>query len=106
MAATLIFSSRGTVRDALWLWAWLLSHTKLVNVEWQPVADGFAITDEQIAWNLDVSADTVRRWRRRLERLGFIRTELVRPRHRRFWLVKPGGPEKALLEAPVEGPVN
>lgn len=106
MPAPFIFTSHGTVRDAVWLWAWLLSYTKLVNAEWQPVSDGFAISDVQIAWNLDVSVETVRRWRRRLERLGFIRTELVKPRCRKFWLVKPAGPEQSLLEVPVASAVN
>jgi hypothetical protein len=106
MAAPLIFANHGTVRDAVWLWLWLWTYTKPLNAEWQPVSDGLAISDVQIAWNLDVSVETVRRWRRRLERFGFIRTELVRPRHRRFWLVKPAGPEQALLEAPVAASVN
>jgi hypothetical protein len=108
MAAPLIFSNHGTVRDALWLWAWLLSYTKLVNAEWQPVADGNAIPDSQIAWNLDVSVETVRRWRRRLERLGFIRTQVVRPRHRRYWMVRvqPTDPARSLMETAASGMVN
>jgi hypothetical protein len=106
MPAPLIFNSHGAVRDALWLWLWLWVYTKPVNAEWQPVSGGFAISDAQIAFNLDVSVETVRRWRRRLERLGFIRTELVRPRCRKFWLVKPTGPEQSLLEVPVAGAVN
>jgi hypothetical protein len=106
MPAPLIFNNQGAVRDAMWLWLWLWTLTKPVNAEWQPVSDGFAISDTQIALNLGVSVETVRRWRRRLERLGYIYTEVAKPRHRRFWLVKPTGPEQALLAAPVAGFVN
>jgi len=101
MPAPLIFNSRAEVRDALWLWTWLLSYTKNVDADWQPVADGIAIPDAQIAWNLDVSVETVRRWRRRLERLAFIRTQIVRPRYRQYWMVRvrPNDPARALMES-------
>ena len=74
MPVPLIFSSHATVRDAVWLWLWLWTYTKPFNAEWQPVSDGLPISDAQIAFNLDVSVETVRKWRKRLERLGFIRT--------------------------------
>jgi hypothetical protein len=106
MAVPLIFGSHGKVRDAVWLWLYLWTYTKPFNGEWQPVFDNSPISDAQIAFNLDVSVETVRRWRLRLERLGFIRTDIVRSRYRRYWLGKPGAPEQSLAATQVEGPVN
>jgi hypothetical protein len=106
MPVPLIFSSHSRVRDAVWLWLWLWTYTKPFNAQWQPVSDGLPISDAQIAFNLDVGVETVRNWRKRLERLGFIRTELVRPRHRHFWLGKPGGaPDQSLVETPAASSV-
>jgi hypothetical protein len=76
MPVPLIFGSHGRVRDALWLWFYLWTHAKPSGTEWQPCFDGSPISDAQIAFNLDVSAETVRKWRLRLERLGFIRTDV------------------------------
>ena|SRR6476660_4558092 len=44
---------------------------------WMAVATGFWITDEQLAYRLDVTAPTIRRWRLRLERLGYLRCEFA-----------------------------
>jgi hypothetical protein len=109
MPVSLIFGRHGTVRDAVWLWLWLWTHTKpLNNAAWQPVSDGSPISDVQIAFNLDVGVETVRRWRQRLEGLGFVRSEIVRPRYRRFWTVgaRPIGPARSLAGMPVSNAVN
>jgi hypothetical protein len=106
MPVPLIFGSHGKVRDALWLWFYLWTYAKPSGTEWQPCFDGSPISDAQIAFNLDVSAETVRKWRLRLERLGFIRTDVARPRYRRYWLGKPGSPEPSLVATPVSEAVN
>jgi hypothetical protein len=91
------------VRDALWLWEYLLANTVPSDEPWMAVATGFWITDEQLAYRLDVTAPTIKRWRLRLERLGYLRFELVRPRHRLMWLANLQAPSQSqtLLEAPV-----
>jgi Helix-turn-helix domain len=106
MSVPLIFGSHGRVRDALWLWFYLWTYAKPSTTEWQPCFDSLPISDAQIAFNLDVSVETVRKWRSRLEKLGFIRTEVVRPRYRRYLLGKPGVPDQSLAATQVEGPVN
>jgi hypothetical protein len=93
-----LFSSHGTVKNAIWLWLWLWTHAKPSDGAWEPVSDGMPISDAQIAVSLDVGVETVRRWRQRLEGLGFIRSKIVRPRHRRFWIAgeRPIGPARSL----------
>lgn len=81
-----ILGNRDAVGSSVWLWLYLSNYTDLANQRWQTVLSGGVVTDEQIAFHLDVSAGQIRRWRRRLENLGYIKTELVSPRHRRFWL--------------------
>lgn len=79
-----------SIRDALYL----LSNTKLID---EPC--------EQLAYRLDMTAATIKRWRKRLERLGHVRTELVRPRYRKMWLANAyaSSREQTLLDAPVTG---
>lgn len=104
-----ILGSRHSVGPALFLWEYLLcNNTKLIDAPWMPVADGIWISDEQLAYRLDVTAPTIKRWRRRLEQLGYLRTELVRRRYRKFWLANAyaSSQEQSLLTAPVAGPVN
>jgi hypothetical protein len=43
--------------------------------------------DEFLAAQLKVSVAMLRRWRVRLEGLGYVRTEPVPSRHRRFWIL-------------------
>jgi hypothetical protein len=98
MAAPLIFGSHGTVKSAVWLWLYLWTYAKPSDGAWESVSDGSPISDAQIAVALDVGVETVRRWRQRLEGLGFIRSKIVRPRHRRFWIAgeRPIGPARSL----------
>jgi len=106
MPVPFIFGSHGRLRDSVWLWLYLSTYTKPLNTEWQPVFDGNAISDAQVSFNLDVGVETVRRWRQRLERLGYIRTEVARPRFRRYCLGRPGSPEQSLVATPVSEAVN
>jgi hypothetical protein len=78
------------VRGALWLWFLLvISAPRLSDTteEWVPVASSIPFQDEFLAAQLKVSVAMVRRWRMRLERLGYVKTEPVPPRHRRFWIL-------------------
>jgi|SRR5580692_490403 hypothetical protein len=103
-----ILARHHTVGTALWLYEYLREHAKQTEAEWMPVADGLWITDTQLAYRLDVTEATVRRWRKRLERLGYAYTELVRPRYRKFWLANPNAlaKQQAQLQAPMSGLVN
>lgn len=56
-----------------------LVHIRPGQGEWLPVGVG-PITDEEISSWLGFSAATCARWRRSLERLGFIRTTRAKPR--------------------------
>jgi hypothetical protein len=85
-----ILGNFNEVRGALWLWFLLvISAPRLSDTteEWVPVASGIPFQDEFLASQLRVSVTMVRRWRVRLEGLGYVRTESVPPRHRRFWIL-------------------
>ena len=83
-----ILGCRHSVGTALFLWEYVLCQTKLIDEPWMPVAKGIWISDEQLAYRLDVTTGTIKRCRKRLEQLRYLRTEL------------------ALLEAPIAGFVN
>jgi len=103
-----ILGCRQSVGTALYLWEFILCQTKVIDEPWMSVAGGMAITDEQFAFRLDTTAATIKRWRTRLEQLGYLRTELVRRRYRKMWLANAyaSSPEQTLLTAPVVGTVN
>jgi len=103
-----ILARHHSVGSALWLYEYLRDNTKPIDAEWQPVADGIWITDEQLAYRLDVGVATIKRWRKRLEALGYVYSELVRPRYRKLWLANPNATrrEQTLLAAPATGLVN
>lgn len=84
-----ILSNFAAVGNAVWLYQWILIYTRPANTRWQIVANGEPMSDERIAVCIDVSASMVRRWREKLTRLGYVKVELVRPRHRKFYLVNP-----------------
>jgi hypothetical protein len=102
-----ILARHHSIGASLWLWSYLVENTKPVDAEWRPVADGIEITDEQLGHRLDVGVATIRRWRKRLEALGYICTELMRPRYRRMWLANQNGPPwQQSLQAPATSFVN
>lgn len=90
-----LLANYANVRGALFLWHYLSNYTPAVATEWQPVGSGFAFSDEYLGAHLDVAAATVRRWRMRLETLGYLKSEVIGPRRRRFWLLNPFAPEVA-----------
>jgi hypothetical protein len=89
MAVPLIFGSHGRVRDALWLWFYLWTYAKPSNTEWQPCFDGSSIfrRTDRIQSRCECGD---RSEVEILERLGFVRTEVVKPRYRRYWLGQAG----------------
>jgi transposase len=72
------------------------------------VAGGIWVSNEQLAYRIDVGVPTIERWRKRLERAGYLRCELVRPRFRKMWLVNMNAVrrEQTLVEAPASSAVN
>jgi hypothetical protein len=92
----------------LWLYLDLLASTRLIDERLMPVAEGIAISDEQLAHRLDLTMATIGRWRKLLERLGYVRTQLVRPRYRKMWLpnLHAGSRQQTLMETPVNAAVN
>ena len=102
------FANRPAVGSALWLYEYLAWNTQLTEDSWIPVADGVAFTDEYLGYRLDVTATTVGRWRKLLEKLGYVRTQLVRPRYRKMWLPNMQTPtrQQTLIETPVNAAVN
>jgi hypothetical protein len=100
-----ILSNQAEVRDGVWLWLLFLANSANLNQSpdsWVPVANGLPLQDEALAVQLRVSARVVRRWRMRLERLGYIRSEVVYPRHRRFWVLNMDPKtEQTPLQAPA-----
>lgn len=103
-----ILARHHSVGSALWLYEYLRDNTKLIDAEWMPVGDGIEITDTQLGYRIDVSEGTARRWRVRLEKLGYLYSERTRARYRRLWLANPNAPrrEQTLLAAPATGLVN
>jgi hypothetical protein len=108
MTLTDIFLHRPSLGTALWLYEYLAWNTQLTENPWIPVAGGVAFTDEYLAYRLDVTAATIGRWRKRLERLGYVRTQLVRPRYRKMWLpnLHMSNRQQTLMETPVNAAVN
>jgi len=72
--------------DSIWLWLLLGLYAEQSEADWWPVCGGGEISDERIGIYLDISAARAKRWRVRLERIGMIRTEMVRPLNRKFWV--------------------
>jgi hypothetical protein len=103
-----ILSNRRQVGPALYLWEYLVCQTRLVDEPWMLCAAGVCVTDERHGFLLDVGAATIRSWRKTLERLGYVRSELVSPRYRKFWLANAYASKRneTLLEAAVPGVVN
>jgi len=103
-----ILARHHSVGAALWLWEYLRDNTKVIDAAWMPVADGIEITDVQLGYRIDVSEGTARRWRMRLEKLGFLYSERTRARYRRLWISNQNAPrwEQSLLQAPATGFVN
>lgn len=104
-----ILACRHSIGSALWLYDYLLSNTQVVDLPWMPVAGGIWVTDEQLSYRLDVTTATIKRWRKKLEKFGYLHTELVVPRHRKFWIANANAStrQQTLLEAPVtSGAVN
>jgi hypothetical protein len=102
------FLHRPSLGTAPWLYEYLAWNTQPTDDPWIPVAGGAAFTDEYLAYRLDVTATTIGRWRKLLERLGYVRTLLVRPRYRRMWLpnLHTAGRQQTLMETPVNAAVN
>jgi len=81
-----ILSNHRAVGAALVLHQYLAAHTTPGGDPWLAVAGGIWITSEQLAYRLDTTASTIERWRKRLERFGYLHSERVRPRFRKFWV--------------------
>src|SRR5665213_379180 len=75
---------RPVLRECIWLWLYLFWRTDVVAREgkWWPVVG--SLTDEDLAIDLAVSSATARRWRKRLEKAGLIRTVERKSRMRRI----------------------
>jgi hypothetical protein len=104
-----ILSCRHSIGSALWLYSYLLSNTQVVDLPWMPVAGGIWVSDEQLAYRVDVTTATIKRWRKKLEKHGYLHTEVVQPRFRRMWLANANASirQQTLLAAPVtSGVVN
>jgi hypothetical protein len=97
-----IGARRRLLGESLWLYCLLMlsATTQEATDPWWPVCGGAPISDERIAVFLDVGAATARKWRRRLEKDGLIRSEPSTPLHRRIWVanVNPVETQKALQE--------
>jgi hypothetical protein len=79
---------RRQVEQAVWLLLLLHHYANQEGDEiWWPVCGGAPISDERIAVFLDVRAATAQKFRKRLERTGYIRTEPATPLHRKFWVL-------------------
>lgn len=90
-----IGARRRAIGDAIWLWVLLGQYATESNEDWWLVGGGEQISDERLAVYLDVSAAIAKKWRKRLEGLGMIRTEMIRPLQRKFWLRNPDKMEQA-----------
>jgi hypothetical protein len=77
---------RREVGEAIWLWTLLGMYSQESAEEWWVVCSGGEISDERLGVYLDVSAALAKKWRVKLERLGMIRTEMVRRLNRKFWI--------------------
>ena len=97
---------RRVIRGALWLWCLFGLHAEQSEAEWWPVAGGAEISDERIAVLLDVSATRARKWRVRLEQLGMLRSELTRPRTRRFWIFNVDGQDAQRPPQTIPSPLS
>jgi hypothetical protein len=103
-----VLTAHYAIRDALWPYLYLLTNTTPSDEPWIPVAGGIWVSNEQLAYRIDVGVPTIERWRKRLERAGYLRCELVRPRFRKMWLVNMNAVrrEQTLVEAPASSAVN
>lgn len=78
---------RRKLGESIWLYLLLIVHATQAEGPWWPVCASAPISDERLAVFLDVAAPTVREWRQKLERAGFVRSEPSGlPLHRRFWV--------------------
>jgi hypothetical protein len=104
-----ILSNHRVVGPALVLHQYLAAHTTPGDEPWLPVSGGMWVTTEQLAYRLDTTAPTIEKWRKRLERLGYLCSEKVRPRFRKYWIRNENARprEQSLLQAPAaSGLVN
>jgi hypothetical protein len=103
-----ILSNHRAIGPALALHQYLVAHTTPGGEQWLAVAGGIWVSIEQLAYRLDTTAPTIERWRRRLERYGYVHSEKVRPRFRKFWVANENAwpREQSLLQAPATSFVN
>src|SRR6266403_2247283 len=59
---------------------------------WAPVGEGSAVTDVHVASVLGISASTAVSWRRRLERVSVIKTQVCRGGVFKIWLAHSDAP--------------
>jgi hypothetical protein len=102
---------RQQLGDAIWLWLMLGRYADLAGEgEWFPVYGGGEVSDARIAVYLNVAEPTARKWRMRLERAGWIKSEASAHLHRKLWVrnLDRAEQEKSLREMPLPmpGPVN
>lgn len=90
-----IGARRRAIGDAIWLLAVFGLYAEQSEADWWLVGGGDEISDERIGVYLDISAARAKKWRVRLEKLGLIRTEMIRPLQRKFWLRNPDKMEQA-----------
>jgi predicted ArsR family transcriptional regulator len=81
-----LYALRPKIREAIYLWLLLGTCVPDTGDQWLVVANGNGVSDEELAMRLDIPAATARKWRKKLEAVGAIRTTQVGPRTRRFEL--------------------
>lgn len=98
---------RRQLGDAVWLWLLLCRWSDLMaEGEWFPVYNGGEVSDARIAVYLNVAESTARKWRVRLERAGWIKSEAAAHLHRKLWVrnLDRAEQEKSSREMPLPMP--
>jgi len=98
---------RGQLGDSVWLWLLLCRFADLAgDAEWLPVYGGGEVSDGRLGVYLNVAESTARKWRVRLERVGWIRSEAASHLHRKLWVrnLDQAEQEKSLREMPPQMP--
>jgi hypothetical protein len=92
---------RRIMGESTWLWLMLVYYSEQSNAEWWPVSSAAMISDEQLGSNLEVTAATAKKWRKRLEAAGMIRTERVQPGKWKIWVLNANQPGQQSFQMPL-----
>ena len=76
-----------TLRDAIWVYLWMLDKKTSRVEDPAPVLYGRPITDARIAEDLGLPETTVRRWRNQVVEAGYV-VQKRAPHGNRFWITK------------------